>query len=63
MPLVGKKLVTDAGIFVKERSIPTICYGPNQQSAHGDVEYVDIDELEKTTRIYLHLLEDFLGLE
>lgn len=63
LPLEVKKIITDAGIFVNECGIPTVCYGPDQRSAHAATEYVEIAELERTTRIYLHLIEEFLGYE
>lgn len=58
LPLVGKQLVTDAGIFAS-RSIPALCHGPDNRSAHGDVEYVEISELELTAKVYVQLLEEF----
>jgi acetylornithine deacetylase/succinyl-diaminopimelate desuccinylase-like protein len=58
LPLVGKKIVTDAGIFASH-SIPALCHGPDNSSAHGDVEYVEISELELTANVYVQLLEEF----
>ncbi|WP_174614659.1 M20 family metallopeptidase [Virgibacillus ihumii] len=63
LPLVGKKLVTDAGIFVNEMDIPTICYGPDQNRAHAEVEYVEINELKKTINVYLQFIHNYLGVE
>lgn len=61
-PLVGKKLVTDAGIFAQGWKVPVLCHGPNQLTAHGDVEYVEIDELKKTAQVYLRFVDKFVGL-
>lgn len=58
LPLVGKKVVTDAGIFAA-LSIPTLCHGPDQRTAHGDVEYVEISELELATKVYLQFMAEF----
>ncbi|MBY7142832.1 M20/M25/M40 family metallo-hydrolase [Virgibacillus sp. NKC19-3] len=63
LPLVGKKLVTDAGIFVKEMNIPTVCYGPDQSKAHGEVEYVKTSELENTIKVYLQFIHEYLGIK
>lgn len=63
LPLVGKKLVTDAGIFVNGLGIPTVCYGPDQRMAHGEVEYVEISELQYTVKVYLQLIHEYLGIE
>lgn len=57
LPLVGKQLVTDAGIFANELQTPTVCYGPGQTSAHAAVEYVEISDLKATTAVYVKLLE------
>jgi acetylornithine deacetylase/succinyl-diaminopimelate desuccinylase-like protein len=62
-PLVGRKLVTDAGIFVNNVGIPTVCYGPDAKSAHSEAEFVTIDELELTTKVYLQLIDNYVGLE
>jgi succinyl-diaminopimelate desuccinylase len=63
LPLAGKRLVTDAGIIVNHLGIPTICYGPDQQTAHGDVEYVEISELELTVKVYLKFIMDFMSFD
>jgi acetylornithine deacetylase/succinyl-diaminopimelate desuccinylase-like protein len=62
-PLVGRKLVTDAGIFANNVGIPTVCYGPDARSAHSEAEFVTIDELELTTKVYLQLIDNYVGLE
>ncbi|BBI32869.1 M20 family metallopeptidase [Cohnella abietis] len=56
VPLVGKKLVTDAGIIANDFGTPALCHGPDQRSAHGDVEYVEIKELELATKVYLEFI-------
>jgi len=61
LPLAGKKLVTDAGIFVNQLGIPTLCHGPDQSSAHGDVEFVEISELEAAVKVYLQLITNFMS--
>lgn len=61
LPLAGKKIVTDAGIFVNNLGIPTLCHGPDQRTAHGDIEYVDISELELTVQVYLQFIIEFLA--
>lgn len=63
LPLVGKKLVTDAGIFVKEMDIQTVCYGPDQKKAHSRVESVEISELEQTVHVYLQFIHEYLGIK
>ncbi|UVI27776.1 M20 family metallopeptidase [Paenibacillus spongiae] len=62
-PLVGKKIVTDAGIFGQAFGVPVLCHGPDALTAHGDVEYVEIRELETITRSYLRFIDDFLAVK
>ncbi|MDB5055804.1 MAG: deacylase [Bacilli bacterium] len=61
-PLVGKKLVTDAGLIMKAIHAPTLCHGPDQHFAHGDVEYVEIKELELSVKVYLQFLIEICEL-
>lgn len=59
-PLIGKKTVTDAGILARAMGIPILCHGPDQITAHGDVEYVEIEELALATQVYLKFIEGFV---
>lgn len=61
--LVGKKLVTDAGILANGLNIPVVCSGPDQQRAHAEVEFVDIKELELTAKIYMNIIQKYVGLK
>ncbi|GAA3402683.1 M20 family metallopeptidase [Paenibacillus hodogayensis] len=60
-PSVGRKLVTDAGILANALGVPALCHGPDQSTAHGDVEYVEIRELELTAQAYIRFIEEFMG--
>jgi len=60
-PLVGKKLVTDAGILSNAMGIPVLCHGPDAITAHGDIEYVEIQELELATKTYLQFICEYIG--
>jgi acetylornithine deacetylase/succinyl-diaminopimelate desuccinylase-like protein len=62
-PLLGRKLVTDACFFVNGLGIPTLCHGPNQRSAHGDKEFVEIHELDLTVKVYLQLICEFMSIQ
>jgi acetylornithine deacetylase/succinyl-diaminopimelate desuccinylase-like protein len=48
---VGIKVVADAAIF-QQYGIPAVYHGPRGVGAHADVEYVDLDELVRATRVY-----------
>lgn len=60
-PLVGKKTVTDAGILARALSGPVLCHGPEANTAHGDVEYVEIAELERAAQVYVRFIEQYVG--
>ncbi len=52
---VGMKVVAD-GAILHQAGIPTVYHGPRGVGAHADVEYVELDELERATRVYVELL-------
>lgn len=62
-PSVGKKLVTDAGILANALGVPALCHGPDQLTAHGDVEYVEIRELELTVQVFARFVREFMGVQ
>ncbi|TFJ92093.1 M20 family metallopeptidase [Lentibacillus salicampi] len=62
-PFVGKKLVTDAGIIANGLNIPVVSSGPDQQQAHADDEFVEISELHLTAKIYIDLIQTYVGLK
>ncbi|WP_409346192.1 M20 family metallopeptidase [Paenibacillus sp. MBLB4367] len=62
-PPVGKQVVTDAAIFANALGVPALCYGPDQHTAHGEVEYVEIHELELTVKVYLQFIEEFMEIQ
>jgi len=59
-PLVGKKTVTDAGIFARALGIPILTHGADAVTAHGDVEYVEILELAMATKVFIRFIERFV---
>lgn len=60
LPLAGKKVVTDAGILARAMNIPVLCHGPDQSTAHGEVEYVEIRELELAAQAYLQFIRELV---
>jgi acetylornithine deacetylase/succinyl-diaminopimelate desuccinylase-like protein len=53
----GVKVVADAAIFQAVGGIPTVYHGPRGEGAHADVESIAVDELVRSTRVYLATLE------
>ncbi len=53
----GIKVVADGAVFQAVGGVPTVYHGPRGQGAHADVESIAVDELVRSTRIYLATLE------
>ncbi len=60
LPLGGVSIVGDVSIFVNDGGIPAVYHGPQGTGAHGDVEWIDIDELERAARVYVHAARRYL---
>ncbi|MBN1679735.1 MAG: M20/M25/M40 family metallo-hydrolase [Anaerolineae bacterium] len=51
----------DGWMFIT-RGIPAICeFGPNGAGVHAPDEYVELDSLIDTIRIFARVIVDFLG--
>ena len=62
LPVTGTKSVSDANIIACEGGIPALGYGPNATTAHADEEWVTIDDLERTARVFAHFVLEYPGL-
>src|SRR5262249_43721021 len=56
--LVGSKIVADGAIWTAE-GVPAVYYGPSGSGAHADVEYVQVDEMVRVTRVYLSTVRHY----
>lgn len=61
LELVGMKTVADGAIWQGRGGIPTVYHGPVGSGAHADVEYIELDELERAARVYGALAVRLLG--
>ncbi len=50
--LVGMRIVGDANLYVHGTGVPTFYYGPSNETAHADVEWVEVDRLERAAQVY-----------
>jgi acetylornithine deacetylase len=50
--IVGVPFWTDAALF-EAAGIPTVVFGPGGEGAHADVEWVDLDDVERIAEILL----------
>lgn len=49
--------------FVRDAGVPAVYHGPNQDSAHADIEWVSLEELVRVTKVYVALALDYLGVQ
>lgn len=49
---VGLRIVGDANIYVNGSGVPTFYYGPSNETAHADIEWVSVERLEKAAAAY-----------
>ena len=57
LDVTGVKVVADGAIFQAVGGIPTVYHGPRGEGAHADVESIAVEELVRSTEIYLATLE------
>ena len=60
--LVGLRIVGDANLYVHGCSVPTFYYGPSNETAHADTEWVDIKRLHDAAAVYALTAADYCGL-
>jgi acetylornithine deacetylase/succinyl-diaminopimelate desuccinylase-like protein len=49
---VGLRIVGDANIYVHGSGVPTFYYGPSNETAHADVEWVSVQRMADAARVY-----------
>ena len=59
--LVGKRIVGDANLYVHGSGVPTIYYGPSNETAHADIENVSIRRLESAAKVYALAAMEYCG--
>ena len=62
LPLAGATTVCDVNVIVREARIPAVSHGTGTTTAHADVEWVDMADVVRTTRVYLGTIINYLGL-
>lgn len=54
-----RNMITDANTFMGDGNIPTMIFGPRGGNIHAADEYVILDSLEKTAKIYARTFQEF----
>lgn len=59
--LVGLRIVGDANIYVHGSGVPTFYYGPSNETAHADSEWVSVQRLADAARVYALTALNYCG--
>ena len=62
LPLAGSLSVCDVNVIVREAGIPAVAHGTGTTTAHADLEWVDLDNIVRTTRVFLATIVRYLGV-
>ena len=60
--LAGKRIVGDANLFVNLGGVPSFYYGPSNETAHSDGEWVSLTRLEQAAQVYALAATAYCGL-
>lgn len=63
LPLVGALSVCDVNVIVPEAGIPAVSHGTGSTTSHADLEWVEIANIVRTTKVFLAAIVDYLGVE
>jgi acetylornithine deacetylase/succinyl-diaminopimelate desuccinylase-like protein len=59
---IGMRIVGDANLYVNGTGVPTIYYGPCNETAHANVEWVSAHRLGAAASVYALAAADFCGV-
>ena len=59
---IGMRIVGDANLYVHGSGVPTIYYGPSNESAHADVETVSIERMKRAAQVYALTAAEYCGV-
>lgn len=62
LPLEGALSVCDVNVIVREAGIPAVAHGTGSTTAHADLEWVDLDDVARTARVFVATTLGYLGL-
>jgi len=62
LPLSGALSVCDVNVIVREAGIPAVAHGTGTTTAHADLEWVALDNVVRTARVYVATILDYLGI-
>jgi succinyl-diaminopimelate desuccinylase len=60
--VIGRRIVGDANLYVHGSNVPTIYYGPSNETAHADIENVSLTRVVNSSRIYALAAMNYCGV-
>lgn len=61
LPFEGALSVCDVNVIVREAGIPAVAHGTGSTTGHADVEWVELDDIVRTTRVFLATILAYFG--
>ena len=59
---VGMRIVGDANLYVNGCGVPTFYYGPSNETAHADIEWVSVDRMASAAGVYALAAAKYCGV-
>ncbi len=60
--ITGKRIVGDANLYVNLGGVPSFYYGPSNETAHSDGEWVSLSRLTQAAQVYALTAAEYCGL-
>jgi acetylornithine deacetylase len=62
LSLTGALSVCDVNVIVREAVIPAVAHGTGTTTAHADLEWVAVENIVRTTRVFIATIARYVGL-
>ena len=62
LPLAGTRAAANVPQFVHLARVPALYYGASYLTAHSDHERVELAQVVRATKVYIHAILAYLGL-
>jgi acetylornithine deacetylase/succinyl-diaminopimelate desuccinylase-like protein len=63
LPLEGNLSVSDVNVIAREAGIPVVAHGTGSTTSHADLEWVDLPNIVRTTKVFIATILNYLGVE
>lgn len=59
--IVGKPIVADASLYCNLAGVPSMYYGPGSNTAHSDEEWISLNDIIETAKVYAVTAIEYCG--